>query len=365
MLWLALLLVLLQLSTFGVHALPTGAVSCEEGKAAVNGLHLQQTTVLTGPLAQDNIEFQINGVALQPGVPFDIELGVDYKWKLLTAGTFFRGFLIRLGNGDDQVDTRQSLATDSNTAKVAQTACVDAFMVGGITHSSNVLKNLEEGVLRVHLPSQNMPLDITVVIQNRNSYSIYYYSGFTIHANPPATNDNTNTTGSGDTKPTYTPYFPPPVTDAPAPIASGSTWAGPTTPAPVTPAPVTTAPDTSAPTKLAPVTSAPTTKAPTTKKPSAAPTSAPVTANPTEAPTSAPATAEPTEVPTAAPATAEPTLVPTLVPVTATPTEVPTADPVPTAAPVTATPATVYLFLRYPTCTMDTPCSMCQGGTYP
>ena len=58
-------------------ALSTGAVGCEGDKAAVSGLHTTQGTVLTGPLSQDNIEVSINGVALQPGVPFDITLGVE------------------------------------------------------------------------------------------------------------------------------------------------------------------------------------------------------------------------------------------------------------------------------------------------
>ena len=195
-------------------ALSSGSVGCEGGKAAVSGLHTEQATVLTGPLSQDNIELQLNGVALQPGVPFNIELGVDYQWKLLTAGTFFRGFLVRLGRGNGNVDTRTSLATSSPTAQVAESACVESYLVGGITHTSNVLKNLEEGTLRVHLPTQNMPLDVTVVIQNRNGYSIYYYSQFTLNANPPASvgsPSSVNVPQEGKpTIPTYTPYYPPP-----------------------------------------------------------------------------------------------------------------------------------------------------------
>jgi hypothetical protein len=200
---MALLLQYIFLSCFWcafTTALPTGAVGCEGGTAAVSGLHTTQATVLTGPLSQDDIEFQINGVPLQEGVPFQIDIGADNQWRLVTAGTFFRGFLVRLDRGDGNVDTRASLDSTTNTGKLAEEACQSSYLVGGVTHNSNSLKNMEEGVLNVDLPSQNMPLDVTVVIQNRNDVSIYYYSGFIIHAIVPESGSN----------PSNVPYFPPP-----------------------------------------------------------------------------------------------------------------------------------------------------------
>ena len=231
-----------------VNSLSNGAIGCEGGEAAVSGLHKEQATVLTGPLSQDDIEFQIDGERLQPGVPFNIELGVDYDWKLITAGTFFRGFLVRLGRGDGNVDTRTSLATNSPTAQVAETACVEAYLVGGITQTSNVLKNLEEGSLRVHLPSQNMPLDVTVVIQNRNGYSIYYYSQFTINAIPPGSNPTASNNSPGvPTIPTYTPYYPPPtaqpVTSPVTPVPTAPPMVSPENLSPVVPVPAPTTAD--------------------------------------------------------------------------------------------------------------------------
>jgi hypothetical protein len=206
---MALLVQCLFLSCFwwtSTTALPTGAVGCEEGRAAVSGLHTSTLSkVLTGPLSQDDIEFQINGFPLQEGVPFQIDIGADNIWRIITAGTFFRGFLVRLGRGDGNVDTRDSLNSTTSTGQLATAACQSSFLVGGVTHNSNGLKNLEEGLLTVDLPSQNMALDVTVVIQNRDGVSIYYYSGFIIHASVPE---------SGLT-PSYVPYFPPP-TEAPS-----------------------------------------------------------------------------------------------------------------------------------------------------
>ena len=149
------------------QALPSGSVGCEGGQAAVGGLHTSaaQQTIVTGPLSQDFIDFEINGVPLQPGVPFDIEIGVDHQWKLVATGSPFRGFLARLGRGDSNVDTRSTLWTDSDSAQIAQRACIEAYLVGGVTHTNNDLKTEEEGTLRMELPSQNMQLDVTVVIQ--------------------------------------------------------------------------------------------------------------------------------------------------------------------------------------------------------
>lgn len=316
------------------HASSTGAASCQGGQAAVGGLHNTANTVLTGELSKDDIELQINGVALQPGVPFDIEIGKDYDWKLITAGTCFRGFLVRLGRGNGNVDTRHSLTASGYTAQLAQTSCIDAWLVGGVTHNSNVLKNLEQGKLTVHLPSQNMPLDVTVVIQNRNGYSVYYYSQFTLHASPPTPNNNGGPTDKGQenpySTPTYTPYFPPPTAEPSKTPKPDNTQP----PVPATQPPVV-------PETLAPV---PETPAPVPATPSPVPeTPAPVPATPAPVP----------ETPAPVPATAAP--------VPETPAPVP-----PTSAPVPATPAPVpvvhYLFLRYPTCTSDSPCSVCQGG---
>ncbi|CAB9514047.1 AAI [Seminavis robusta] len=362
-----LLLIVGSLCSWITTALPTGSVGCEGGRAAVSGLHASQQTVLTGPLSQDNIEFQLNGVALQPGVPFNIDIGADNRWRLITAGTFFRGFLVRLGRGSGNVDTRQSLATASLTAQVAEAACLDAYWVGGVTHNSNVLKNVEEGTLRVHLPSQNMPLDVTVVIQNRNGYSIYYYSGFTIHANAVTV----PTAGQIDspTVPTYTPYYPPP-TGSPSdsiptaveaftlPPAAPPINLPPSVPMYVGGPPTVTAPPITAP----PITAPPVTAPPVTVFPWVAPSSI------TEAPiTEAPITAAPITNPpiTAAPITAAPVTAPpiTAAPITHAPITQPpiTRPPMAQFAPPTDPPVQQFVFLRYPTCSPDAPCAVCQG----
>lgn len=129
-------LLLLSLVAKTGHALSSGAAGCEGGKAAVSGMHTaSQGVVLHGPLSMDSIEFQINGKALQPGVPFDITIGVDYDWKLITQGTNFRGFLVRLDRGDGNVDTRYSLEPYGYTSQVAESSCVNSYLVGGVTHT--------------------------------------------------------------------------------------------------------------------------------------------------------------------------------------------------------------------------------------
>jgi hypothetical protein len=166
-----------------VSALRNGAADCPEGKPAVGSLHLSANTVTTGPLRDGNINLQLNNVLLAADAsPVDLLVGETHTWTLTSnGGREFRGFLLRLNGGDDNIDTTDALS-GGNSVQVARTTCINTYNVGGVTHTNNGGKSAVSGSLLLEDPSPNMLLDVTIVIENRNGVSTYYYSSFKLNA---------------------------------------------------------------------------------------------------------------------------------------------------------------------------------------
>jgi hypothetical protein len=329
---LCCLLIPSQLAT----AFPSGAGSCPEGMAAVGGDHLNPAyTITTGGLAEGNLQLAINGRVLLSGTRINLLSGVEHSWTLSSRDqNGFRGFLLRL-SGTDQVDTTVALSSADTNVQEALDACIVAQGVGGVTHTDNDVKTGVSGVLRLDEVASNLLLDVTVVIENRNSVSTFFYSGYTIFLR-------------GDVMGNVS-------TDAP-------TFAMLTT----SPTPQ---PSTSMPTII------PTTLIPTSN-PTLAPTQQPSSTVGTTSPTFRPvsmATTAPTSSPTFSSVVA--TLAPTFFETSSSPSHVPTSRPSlrPSAAisdsfDEQALPHPYIEGLPLSDeeggCTVDTPCTICQGGTY-
>ena len=393
-------LLVLAASVSAVVAFPSAPGQCPEGIVAVGPSHLGAPSVTTGSLIDGGLSISVNGDAIPAGTAMTLPAGVEHTITLAVTGsnpdvTFFRGFLIRLG--ETTVSTLGAVQPVDTAISAIAGVCTGAG-VGGVGHNGRVEKTTVSATVMLPSAAANMPLDVTAVIMLRNGESEYYYSSYTLSLQdgtaapvmaplPPSpgfppcnvcdANDPTvritnrdaiveisgqdpttcfNFQRAGDfgfiaeafcpavagflspcdcmSQATAAPVTAAPVTAAPvtaAPVTPAPVTAAPITPAPVTSAPVTAAPATSAPVTPAPVTSAPGTAAPVTSAPV---TAAPVTAAPvTGAPvTPAPVTSAPV---TAAPVTTAPV---TAAPVTSAP--ITTAPVVPaTAAPVTAAPA--------------------------
>ena len=233
-----------------IDAFGTGAGSCPAGRPAVDALHLRSSNnrkVQTGSLAQGGFQLVVNGMALveaaanQPEVgattttttAVAIPVGVDVVWTLTTTAAtktvatatasdddddgnhhdFFRGFLLRLDGGDDEIDTvgallplpSESKADDeteatnnnnnnNNNVTVARGVCHLLNEVGGVTHTTNAPKTSVSGLLHVadNNTSRNLQLEVTVVVENRLFSSIFYYSGFVLDVLPSLTRATTS-----------------------------------------------------------------------------------------------------------------------------------------------------------------------------
>jgi hypothetical protein len=289
----------LLLSSFSVTAFPNGAGSCPPDKAAVGGIHLEASSVTTGSLRDNRLIIEINGRELSTNSTLTLKSGVDHNWILVSnSGAGFRGFLIRLDARTRGVDTTVALSSANGNVQEAFTACIEVEGVGGLTHTDNALKTSVVGTLRLDEEASDLQLDVTVVMENRNGNSVYYYSAYQL---------NINDSGTPPPAATEAPTTPPPLTPEP-------TTSVPTTVSPATKAP-TVAPFTAVPTAApgtptaAPSTISPTTQEPTSTNPPEPTTFAP-TLTPTEtftdSPTAAPS-AKPTDAVTPEPSTVKPT----------------------------------------------------------
>jgi len=163
-----------------------------------------------------------------------IDVGVDNS--LVLAGTSaFRGFLLRLGTGSSTASTLDSLSGSDSNVQVA-TVCND---VGGVCHNSNSDKSSITANLNMAESSNDMPLDVTVVVVYSGGASEYYYTSYTISAQAAST-------------PVAAPVAPPVAAPVVPPSAStGAPTNPPTTPSPTSmsvPAPTLTPVATSKPT---------------------------------------------------------------------------------------------------------------------
>ena len=132
-------------------ALPSGSGNCPGGRAAVGVTHLTGD-VIEGTLEQGGITLTIGDQRLSVGEIATLPLGQDLTWTLNATKRPLRGFLMRAEdrNDDAVVDTTASLSAsmdDDSTGdvQVAETVCINAFNVGGVTHTNNNQKRTASG----------------------------------------------------------------------------------------------------------------------------------------------------------------------------------------------------------------------------
>ncbi|CAB9501064.1 expressed unknown protein [Seminavis robusta] len=176
----------------GVSALSSGAIGCNGDEPAVGGTHTDAAVrplQKTGDFASGSLTFAINGVPLDPDVPFDAPIGMAHTWTLTVdldglQSRPFRGFLVRVGGGDGNVGADDALEILDESGADVQEALVCAAQpgVGGLTHTSNDEKTCVMGALVLEELNTNIPVDVTVVIENREEKSAYFYNQFKINA---------------------------------------------------------------------------------------------------------------------------------------------------------------------------------------
>lgn len=247
------------------------------GREAVGGSHLSRP-IQTGPIGNARLQMVLDdSVVLRGAVMTNFTIGHNHTLTLRLiddAGKQFRGFLFRLGPGTQKpfLDTTDALDSVNREASVAYEHCVIGQGVGGITHTNAELKSNITGILRMDETANYMPLDVTVVIQNRGITSEFYYQQFTLNAvQGPAPVESptlpSTTPAPALPDPASAPSTSPPVPTAAAPVTSMPVSRAPTTSMPVTMRPITAAPATSMPVTKSPTTPPPTTEKPTTESP--------------------------------------------------------------------------------------------------
>lgn len=179
---------LLFLAVYSVSAFPGGVGGCVGGRAAVEGAHLATSARITGSIGNVRLQMVLDDqFALRGATTMDFTVGGNHTLTLRMiddTATAFRGFLFRLGTPLDNTafDTTDALQRTTSDTSVAFEHCVINQGVGGLSHANANVKESVSGILRLDEPANNMPLDVTVVIQNRNGLSEFYYQRFFLNA---------------------------------------------------------------------------------------------------------------------------------------------------------------------------------------
>ena len=183
----------------------TGAASCADGKAAVDGIHLDTTdgrAVRSGTLAEFSVVVQIGTTILDVSVVNDFPVGQDLQISVSTPLELpYKGVLVRL-EAPTGVNTAAALLPGTNTAIAS--AC--GVPIVGITHTNNSLKSTSTGTIRFDTEVLGVVLGITVVTINDIVLSVYSYSEFKVNFRAAP--------------------IPPPTPPAPAPSAPGPGMGG-------------------------------------------------------------------------------------------------------------------------------------------
>ncbi|GAX21391.1 hypothetical protein FisN_28Lh083 [Fistulifera solaris] len=151
-------------------AAPDGASACPAGAAAPGGSHLDNMPGLVGGLSKGNYVVSVGGSpVVLDGTP--IEVPLDFDIQVTADGTEFKGILIRVGGASVDQVTSADLTAPAG-------ACGD---VGSVTHSDNSPKTV--GTASVSLDAAaTLDVDISVVLENEDNVSTFYYSAFQINA---------------------------------------------------------------------------------------------------------------------------------------------------------------------------------------
>lgn len=156
-------------------AFPTGAGGCNGGGAAVGGSHLDGSkTIESGTLTDGDYQVLIDGVLLEEGgSDVTISVGQDAVITVESGATPFRGILIRVEA--DSVDAADVAALEPGDNLQLAGAC-EAPVVGA-THTINDEKTSASAILRFDEVT-DFSLDITIVLENDDAESVFFYKGF-------------------------------------------------------------------------------------------------------------------------------------------------------------------------------------------
>jgi hypothetical protein len=128
----------------------------------------------------------------------------------------FRGFLLRVDGGIENIDTADAFSGNFYENSKLSDMC-SAQGVGGLTHKSNAAVNVSGSNFIIDQPATAIMLDVTIVVRlcNENSplaqapndnvtacnpaESIYYYSAFKINVMAPAPTESPSTTPTSHT----------------------------------------------------------------------------------------------------------------------------------------------------------------------
>ena len=146
------------------------------------GVTHMQGDVTEGSLEEGGLVMSIGNQVLRMGEVAKLPVGEDLQWVLNATDRPLRGFLIRGEDRSDDApaDTTDAFVSTDRKSQVAETVCISAFNVGGVTHSNNNQKRFVQGTFRMYQPVQELQIDVTVVMKNRNKESVFYYNGFVV-----------------------------------------------------------------------------------------------------------------------------------------------------------------------------------------
>jgi len=164
-----------------VLAYPDGAGSCAEGADAIGQPGESHVAtgkpINTGPLSDGGFSVTLGDTVLAQFQTFTFPINTKTSLTINSSSKQFKGFLIRLGETGAMTD----LAFDGNTdSQLKVSPLCTAAGVGGITHTTSDDKTTITAYLNLDAVAADMPLDVTIVVDNDSVESIYYYSRFIV-----------------------------------------------------------------------------------------------------------------------------------------------------------------------------------------
>jgi hypothetical protein len=173
-----------------LDAYPFGAGGCPGAQAAPGELHrfgYGPINVTTGTLDKGGFVVLLDSTPLIPNAASDFLSGIPHELTIQATSGTFRGFLFRLSGGETGLQPLNNLGPlpgDPN----AQTSIACVYdLVGGVTHTNNALKTSASAFMILSSPAKGLFLDVSVVVENRQGISIFYYTYFMLNAVAPPT----------------------------------------------------------------------------------------------------------------------------------------------------------------------------------
>jgi hypothetical protein len=133
---------------------------------------------------------ELDGVALDPNTPAVFTYEEEHTLSLIANGMTFTGFLVRMGAPDSArtIDSLRPIPEETDSGvRIAFETCHSVNFVGGVTHENAAQKSRVNMTLLMEEPSEELELDVSVVIQlNENlNVSEWYYSRYILNAVEP------------------------------------------------------------------------------------------------------------------------------------------------------------------------------------